>query len=166
MLSNTYRAMFPILLDTIGLVGTMIGIFFGFYCAQVYDPIMAFEMMMLWTISCSGVSVFIGSLFFGKSTSKALGWKFGANFQIERAFYHLAVTIATITMHFGHWGFKALLAIAYLVSLNLVFEVGLHVFDIIFYKIKSMHKYYRIFANSVVLTYLVYFALQAYLFTH
>jgi len=166
MLSNTYKAMFPVLLDTMGLVGTMIGIFLGFYCLQVYDPVMAFDMMMLWSVCCVGIASFLGSMFFRRSTSKALGWKFGASFQIERAFYHLAFSITTMTLYFGNWGLEALLAIAYLFSLNLIFEIGLHAYDIFYYKVTSMQKIFRIFSNLVILIYLGYFGYQAYLYTH
>ena len=164
MLSYAYKAMFPILLEMMGLVGTFIGIYLGFYCIEVYDPIIAFNMMMLWSVSCAGFASFLGSLFFRHSTSKAVGWKFGANFQIERAFYHLAFAITTMTIYFGEWGLHSMLAIAYLYGLNLFFELSLHTYDILRYQMRAPHKFFHIFANMVVMSYLAYFAIQAYRF--
>jgi hypothetical protein len=162
MLSHAYKALFPALLETICFTGTLIGIYLGFYSSRIYDPIIGFNMMMLWSVTCAGFASFLGSLFFGKSTSKAIGWKFGANFQIERAFYHLGFAITTMTLYFGHWGLSPMLAIAYLYLLNLFFEICLHLYDIIRYRAYSPYKIFHITTNVVVISYLIYFALSAY----
>ncbi|MCF7852783.1 MAG: hypothetical protein K9M07_06045 [Simkaniaceae bacterium] len=164
MLSNAYRAMFPILLEMMGLFGSIIGIYLGFYCRDAYDPRVGFDMMSLWSIACTGFTSFLGSLFFSKSTSKALGWKFGAHFQIEKAFFHLAFAIAVMTVYFGNWGFYALLAITFLYLLNLFFESSLHIYDVARYQAKSWPKYFHILANLIVLFYLGYFSIAAYSF--
>ena len=164
MISQAYKALFPILLECIGLTGTIIGIYLGFYCARVYDAIMGYNMMMLWSVTCAGFASFLSSLFFGRSTSKAIGWKFGANFQIERAFYHLAFALTTMTLYFGHMGLGPMLAISYLYVLSLFFEICLHVYDILRYKVRSTYKVVHICSNIIVIAYLIYFGINAYLF--
>lgn len=162
MLVHAYRGLFPALLEILCFIGTVIGIYLGFYSARIYDPIIGFNMMMLWSVTCAGFASFLGSFFFAKSTSRAVGWKFGAHFQIERAFYHLAFAITTMTLYFGHWGLYPMLAIAFLFILNLFFEICLHTYDVLRYRAYSYYKLFHIITNIVVMGYLIYFAINAY----
>ena len=69
-----------------------------------------------------------------------------------------------MTLYFGHFGLSPMLAIAYLYLLNLFFEICLHAYDVIRYRAYSPYKMFHIVTNLIVMGYLIYFALNAYLY--
>lgn len=75
-----------------------------------------------------GIRSFIGHTFLANSVADSIGWESGSMFQIELAFYHLGLAIATLT-YIWNRSRELLLGLIIAKSIFLFGAMGVHIYE-------------------------------------
>lgn len=111
------------------IVSASVGCFITYYLYDTPEGIL--HLLAPWMIvTLAGLSGIEG-LFFGKKAAEAAGYETGSKYQIQTAFFFIALSAVALFVYFANWGVQAELTLLFVFLLSMLLSSINHAYQAI-----------------------------------